>query len=104
DPERGLAVGDTLDTSVTPGDFAGPQVTYTITPQPLPDNITFNRQTGELRFAPDPDQVGHYRFTVTASDGTHTAVERVPITVVRRPRPSTEVTGRVVDARGGPWP
>ncbi len=31
-------------------------VTFTITPQPLPANMTFNRETGELTFAPGPGQ------------------------------------------------
>ncbi len=97
-----VAVGGTLDVTVPGGGLAGPGLTYTITPQPLPANMTFNRGTGALVFAPAPGQVGQYRFNVTVSDGTRSVTEAVPLAVVSTPRPSTEVSGRVVDVSGVP--
>jgi RHS repeat-associated protein len=97
-----VAVGSTLDLTVRPGDLSGPQVVYTITPQPLPAGATFDRGTGRFRFAPAPGQVGLYSFAVTASDGTRTATQRLPITVTHPPRDSTAVSGQVVDEAGRP--
>jgi hypothetical protein len=65
--------------------------------------MTFNLGTGELRFAPSPDQAGVSNFTVTASDGVQTAVEQVAITVDTAALASTEASGQVVDTSGNPW-
>jgi hypothetical protein len=97
-----VSVGATLDTSVVVLGLTGPNVTYTIAPQPLPANMTFNRGSGELTFAPAPNQVGRYSFSVVVSDGTSS--EKVPVIInVGDPLvPSTEVSGQVVDAAGRP--
>ncbi len=99
---QSVAVGGTLDVTLPALGLSGSGLTYTITPQPLPANMTFNRGTGELAFAPAPGQAGPYDFTVTVSDGTHAAAEHVPVTVTATPRPSTEVSGQVVDVSGVP--
>ena len=46
-----IAIGGTLDVTLPDLGLTG-ALTYTITPQPLPANMTFNRATGELAFAP----------------------------------------------------
>ena len=97
-----VAVGQTLDVTVPAGGLSGPNLTYTITPQPLPANVTFNRATGELVFAPDPDQVGSYDFTVRVAAGPLAVTVDVPVAVTRPALPSTEVSGRVVDESGLP--
>jgi hypothetical protein len=97
-----VSVGSTLDATIQPGGLVGPNVAYTIAPQPLPANMTFNRGTGALVFAPAPGQVGSLSFTVTASDGTRTAIDQVSITVSAAPQSSTEVSGQVVDESGKP--
>jgi len=102
DALRVVAVGGTLETTIRPGGLAGPGVAYIITPQPLPANATFDRGTGAFRFAPAPGQAGHYEFTVTATKGARTVVERVPLAVVSPRLAATEVTGRVVDEAGRP--
>jgi len=102
DALRVAAVGTRLDATFRTGGLAGPGVTYTIAPQPLPGHAAFNESTGAFHFIPSPDQVGHYEFTVTATKGTRTAVERVPVTAVRRPTATTEVAGQVVDEAGRP--
>ena len=96
------AIGSTLDVRIVPGGLSGAGVTYTITPQPLPANATFDRTTGELTFVPAPGQAGHYQFTVTASDGSRQAAEIVPIDVTSTATPSTELSGRIVDEAGTP--
>ncbi len=99
-----LAVGSTLEAAIRPGGLAGDGVTYTISPQPLPDNATFDRGTGAFTFVPAPAQVGGYRFTVTvtAADGSRAAAQALDVSVVSLPRPSTEVSGQVVDESGRP--
>ena len=53
-----VAMGGTLDVTLPNLGLGTTGVTYTITPQPLPANMTFNRQTGELIFVPTPGQAG----------------------------------------------
>jgi hypothetical protein len=99
---QAVAVGGALDITIQPGGLAGADVTYIINPQPLPQNMTFNRGTGALTFAPAPGQAGAYQFRVTASNGTQTVVEPVSIAVSQPPLASTAVSGRVVDESGNP--
>ena len=54
DPQT-IAVGGTLDVTLPNLGLGDSGVTYTI-PQPLPANMTFNRGTGVLTFAPAPDR------------------------------------------------
>ena len=97
-----VTVGSSLDTTVPNGGLSGSNLTYIITPQPLPANMTFNRGTGELVFAPAPGQVGTHNFTVVVSDGTRSVTEKVPLTVTNPVFPSTEISGQVVDESGSP--
>ena len=97
-----IAVGGVLDVTIQPGNLSGTGVTETITPQPLPANMTFNRETGALAFAAAPGQAGTYRFTITATNGIKTFVEPVNITVTQPQIATTEVSGRVVDESGKP--
>ena len=99
---RTLAVGEVLDTKIIPGGIAGPGVTYTITPQPLPANMLFDRTTGELTFTPAPGQGGHYQFTVTTNSGLGKASTVVPIDVTAVPLAVATVSGQVVDELGLP--
>ena len=97
-----VAVGAALDATVQPGIASGNGVAYTITPQPLPANMTFNRQTGALEFAPAPGQAGNYRFSIETTQGTQAFTEPVSITVNQPQLASTEVSGQVVDESGKP--
>ena len=99
---RTLAVGEVLDTKIIPGGIAGPGVSYLITPQPLPANMTFDRTTGAISFRPAPGQEEHYLFTVTAQGGAFSAAVVVPINVTPAAEASTEVSGRAVDELGLP--
>ncbi len=97
-----VAVGGVLDATVQPGLASGTGVAYLITPQPLPANMTFNRETGELAFAAAPGQAGTYPFTITATNGSRAFVEPVTITVTQPQRAATAVSGQVVDESGNP--
>ena len=97
-----VAVGGVLDATVQPGLASGTGVAYTITPQPLPANMTFNRETGALAFAAAPGQAGTYPFTITATNGSRAFVEPVTITVTQPQLAATEVSGQVVDESGNP--
>ncbi|HEU5118077.1 MAG TPA: Ig domain-containing protein, partial [Isosphaeraceae bacterium] len=76
-----VSVGGYLDFSILPGSFHEGSATYTITPQPLPANMTFNRGSGELTFSPAPGQAGTYQFQVLASDGQASYLEPVLVHV-----------------------
>jgi RHS repeat-associated protein len=93
-------VGSTLDVTLPSQGLTGKNLTFTITPQPLPANMTFDRGTGELVFAPAPNEVGNYSFTVTVSNGVTSTPLLVPITVSYPRTPTTEVSGQVVDVSG----
>jgi len=97
-----VAVGATLEASIVPGGFVGKDVTYTITPQPLPANMTFNLGTGELTFVPGPGQAGAYDFKVVASDGVRSIAQAVRVAVSQPRLAATVVSGRVVDEDGAP--
>ena len=101
-----VAVGGVLDATVQPGIASGTGVAYTITPQPLPANMTFNRETGALAFAAAPGQAGTYPFTITATNGSQAYVEPVNITVTQPQMAATEVSGLAGRGRVGrsPWP
>ena len=99
---RTLAVGEVLDTKIIPGGIAGQGITYTITPQPLPANMIFDRTTGELTFTPAPGQGGHYQFTVTTNGGLGNSATVLPIDVSAVPLAATTVSGQVVDELGLP--
>ncbi len=101
-PAQALSVGGLLDTKIVPGGIAGPGLSYLITPQPLPANMTFDRTTGQLSFRPAPGQDGHYQLTVTTRGGATKAAVIVPIDVAAPALATTEVSGTVVDEAGLP--
>jgi RHS repeat-associated protein len=97
-----ISVGCTLDVTLPSLGLGSSGVTYTITPQPLPADMTFNRGTGELVFAPAPGQAGVSSFSVAVSDGSRSGTIVLPITVTNPVLTSTEVSGQVVDENGNP--
>jgi len=103
-PPLAVRVGTTLDMKVPAPGLSGPDLTFTITPQPLPANMTFDRGTGELVFSPAPDEVGDWKFSVAVSDGKRSLAVPVSFTVAYPRTPSTVVTGQVVDVSGLPLP
>jgi RHS repeat-associated protein len=97
-----VAVGGVLDLTVPSGGLTGPGLTYTITPQPLPANMTFDRASGELVFSPAPGQQGRYGFSVLVSDGSRTSRQSLVFTVTAPALATTEISGRVVGQSGAP--
>jgi hypothetical protein len=95
-------VGATLDTSLAIAGLSAVNTSYTITPQPLPANMTFNRLSGELVFKPAPGQAGTYSFTITARDGKKVVVRPVEIVATQPKLASTQLSGQVVDENGKP--
>ena len=95
-------MGGTLDVTLPSLGLGTTGVTFTITPQPLPANMTFNRETGELVFAPAPGQAGVSNFSVAVSNGSQSGTIVLPITVTDPALASTEVSGQVVDENGNP--
>lgn len=101
DPQT-VAVGGYLDVTLPSLGLGGSALSYTITPQPLPANMTFNRGTGALVFAPAPGQAGTDDFTVAVSGASGSGTIDVPVTVTDPAVPSTEISGQVVDQDGQP--
>ena len=97
-----VAVGGTLDVTLPNLGLGTSNLTYTITPQPLPANMSFNRETGEFVFAPSPSQTGVTDFSVAVSNGSRSGTIVLPVTVSKPVLPSTEVSGQVVDENGNP--
>ncbi|WP_165234108.1 FG-GAP-like repeat-containing protein [Aquisphaera insulae] len=98
---RSVLVGDTLDVNLAAAAVVSGSA-YIITPQPLPANMTFNRETGELVFSPAPGQDGRYNFNVAVQGGQAPANIAFSLTAAQVAAPSTEVSGRVVDENGRP--
>ncbi len=97
-----VAVGGALDVTLPNLGLGTSGLTFTITPQPLPANMLFNRQTGELTFTPAPDQHGEFDFSVAVSNGSRFGQIALPITVTAPTLSSTEISGQVVDENGDP--
>jgi hypothetical protein len=97
-----VTVGGTLDVTLPNLGLGTTGLTFTITPQPLPANMTFNRESGELIFAPAPGQAGVSNFSVAVSNGSGSGTIVLPGTVTAPALPSTGVSGRVVDENGNP--
>jgi hypothetical protein len=95
-------VGGTLDVTLPNLGLGTSGLTFTIMPQPLPANMNFNRQTGELIFSPAPGQTGAFDFSVAVSNGSRSGTIVLPVTVTDPVLPSTEVSGQVVDENGNP--
>ena len=103
-PRRNLdvAVGATLAATIRPGGLEGAGVTYTITPQPLPDHLTFDRGSGALRFVPDPGQAGVLEFRIVADDGSRTAAQALTLRVAPAAEATAVLSGLLVDEAGVP--
>lgn len=97
-----VAIGGNLDVTLPNLGLGSTGLTYTITPQPLPANMTFNRGTGELVFDPAPGQAGTEDFSVAVSGASGSGTIVLPVTVTNPAVPSTEVSGQVVDENGQP--
>ena len=97
-----VAVGGTLDVTLPGLGLGTSGLTFTITPQPLPANMTFNRETGEFVYSPAPGQAGVTNFAVAVSNGSVSGKIELPVTVTDPALASTEVSGQVVDENGVP--
>ncbi len=97
-----ISVGGTLDVNLPNLGLGTSGLTYTITPQPLPANMTFNRGTGEFVFLPAPGQTGTYDFSIAVNGPGGPGTINMPVTVTSPAVPSTEVSGQVVDETGRP--
>ncbi|QEH32071.1 Putative deoxyribonuclease RhsC [Aquisphaera giovannonii] len=98
---RSVSVGDTLDVNLASAAGASGSA-YIITPQPLPENMSFNRETGEFLFMPAPGQAGRYDFNISVQGGASPENIHLALTASQPALPSTQVSGRVVDELGQP--
>ena len=78
------------------------------------DRVTFSLQAngkltaakfdgaGKLTFAPTPNQIGTYEFTLVATDGAMKVSQQVTLNVVPDPVTTTRISGQVLDTNGNP--
>ncbi|MCH8198169.1 MAG: VCBS repeat-containing protein, partial [Proteobacteria bacterium] len=94
-----VALGSTLNLTLTASDPNNDPLAFSATPLPLPDGASLNGVTGAFTFQPDATQVGVIDLTFTVSDGFLTDSEAISITVTG-PEPGgvTAMTGRLLDA------
>jgi Putative Ig domain len=75
-----LAEGDTLRLPIAAADADGDA--FTVTLRNVPAGARYDAATGLLTWTPSYDQAGNYpNVTVVASDGKHTVIERLAISV-----------------------
>jgi len=95
-------VGEELNLTIAATDAQGGDLTLSISPLPLPEGLTFNAVTGQLRWPLTADNVGASTVTITATSSGSTVSESFTVSVAQ-PDPSapTGVSGRVYDATAG---
>jgi len=97
-----VALGKTLNLGVSATDVDGDNLTFFINPTPLPAGTTFDTNTGVFTFSPSSLTSETYSISFGVSDGSLTDSETVSVIVTNDgERPTTEYTGRVVDAGTG---
>jgi RHS repeat-associated protein len=94
--------GGLLEIELQASDPDGDVVTFAlISDAALP---TGSLSAGVLTFAPTPQQVGEYQFTLVASDGSAQVTQSIALSVEADPDTSTRISGRVLDVDGTPLP
>ncbi|VAX36613.1 T1SS secreted agglutinin RTX, partial [hydrothermal vent metagenome] len=96
--DQSVDLGTSLNFTVSGSDPNNDPLSFSVSPLPLPENSSFNSQTGFFNFVPQADQVGVISLTFKVSDGEFFDEEVVVITVeepvVGAP---TSISGRVLD-------
>ena len=95
--DQTVALGSTLNLTLTASDLNNDPLAFSATPLPLPDGAALNGVTGAFTFTPDLTQVGVIDLTFTVSDGLLMDSESITITVTG-PTGTTALTGRLLDA------
>jgi RHS repeat-associated protein len=92
-----VALGSTLNLTLTASDPNNDPLAFSATPLPLPAGASLNGVTGVFTFQPDATQVGVINLTFTVGDGFLADSESISITVTG-PTGTTALTGRLLDA------
>ena len=97
--DQNIAPGSTLTIQLQATDPEGATLTFTASPQPLPDNSSLNAASGEFKFSPGAEQAGTYNLTFFVSDGVSSASDAAQITVTAiNPNDPTTFTATILDA------
>ena len=103
EPIENLTVipGDKLNIPLSATDPNGDLVTYRLESEgDLPTGKL--EGDGTLRFAPQPDELGSYEFTVIATDGTEEVSQTVTLDVVADPVTTTRISGVIENVEQEP--
>ena len=80
--DKAVNVGSTLTFTVSGSDLDGDPLTFSVSPEPLPANATFDPVTRAFTFTPTASQMGSFPLTFSVSDGRGgTASETITIMV-----------------------
>ena len=97
--DQSIAPGSTLTIQLQATDPENATLTFTASPQPLPENSSLNAATGEFKFSPRAEQVGTFNLTFFVSDGVSSDSDAVQITVTAiNPGDPTTFTATLLDA------
>jgi len=96
-------LGQTTERTIQATDPEGETISYSISPLPLPQGMSFAVSTGEFEYRPALSDIGNKVFTISASDGRFTSSEVVTVTVPE-PQGETSFSGQVLFPDGSPLP
>ena len=100
--DQTVALGKTLNFGVSATDVDGDNLSFFVNPTPLPVGTTFDTNTGVFTFAPSSLTPETYTISFGVTDGSLTDSETISVAVTNEgERPTTEYSGRVVDAITG---
>ena len=93
--------GERLTIPLLASDSNGDKITFSLeTTGSLPNGVL--QGNGTLEFAPTPEEVGTYTFTVTASDGVGSTSQEVTLEVVADAVTTIRISGKIEDVNQSP--
>jgi len=97
--QKMVALGSSLTFQIegSDADSAKESLIYSVSPLPLPPNISFSSKDGIFKFRPAINQVKEFEFTFMVSDGQLSSSEIVPV-IVTGATGITGLSGRLMDA------
>ena len=99
---QSVPLGKSLSLGLSASDVDGDPLSFFVNPVPLPAGAAFNTNTGIFTYRPTSLTPESYTLSFGVSDGALTDSETISLVINNEgERPTTEYTGRVVDAETG---